>query len=218
MSGPAAWKRRVARRLVRHAGAVLYPVRPEWSAVHENELEHVPDDHPALMWAVGCVWASYLERYLGKSRSLLAATAAGMLFAFLAEAITGRLAAVAWPHWYIGFARAHRHVGLELWSIVALTVPMAVLAAACGLVLRSFAGKSSIALPCLAVLVWQLNDVVVDIYSAPADCPFTLRSLWESFTIFPTSSWVGIALPACALVIGFRLAKGQMPRLPDTLP
>ena len=147
--------------------------------------------------------------------SLLAATAVGVVFAFLDEEITGRLAAKAWPHWYIQFARTHKHLGLELSSIVALTLPVAVLAAGSGVLLGSLARKSSIALPCFSVLVWQLYNVGVDIYSAPAICPFTMRSLWDPFIIFPTSSIVAIALPACALMLAFRLTRGIAHRSPD---
>lgn len=215
MSASPTWKRRIARRLVGHAARVLCPIRPTWSEVLKSEVEHVPGDYQALMWAVGCVWASYMERYLSKFPSLLAATAVGVVFAFLDEKITGRLAAKAWPHWYIQFARTHKHLGLELWSIVALTLPVAVLAAGSGVLLGSLARKSSIALPCFSVLVWQLYNVGVDIYSAPAICPFTMRSLWDPFIIFPTSSIVAIALPACALMRAFRLTQGIAHRSPD---
>jgi hypothetical protein len=196
------WRRRVARRLVRHAESILHPIRPEWSAALKSELEHVPNDHRALMWGVGCVWVSYVERYLAKSRALLAANAVGILFAFLDDAIMGRLAAQAWPHWYTQVARLHKHLGLELWSIMAFTLATAVLAGACGMLLGRVVRQSSIALPCLSVLVWQLYNLGGDVYFSSPISPFTMRSLWEGLTIAPASAVLGVALPACPLACG----------------
>src|SRR6185437_14767081 len=73
MSMTAKWRRRLARHLVAHAEKVLSPIRPTWAGVLKSELDHVPEDRGALRWAIGCVWASYMERYLVRSRSLLAA-------------------------------------------------------------------------------------------------------------------------------------------------
>lgn len=211
------WRRRIARQLVRHAERVLHPIRPEWSAALKSELEHVPNDHRALMWAVGCVRVSYVERYFARSRALLAATAVGILFALQDDAIMGRLAAQVWPHWYTQFARLHKHLGLELWSIMAFTLPTAALAGACGMLLGRVAGKSSIALPCLSVLVWQLYNVGADIYFSSPISPFTMRSVWEGLTIAPTSAVLGVALPACALALGFRLTRGRLRSQLDTV-
>ena len=81
MNARDAWQRRFALRLVRHAAGVLRASRPEWAAALESELEHVPGHYRALMWAIGCVRASYMERYLGRSRPLLIAIAVGLAFA-----------------------------------------------------------------------------------------------------------------------------------------
>ncbi len=112
---------------------------------------------------------------IGKSRLLLAAAAMGNLFALLDDAITGRLAAIAWPHWYIQFARVHRHLSLE-----------------------------SIALPFLSPGVWLLCGLGIDICYSPAECPFSLRALSGALALYPTSGLAGIVLPACGLVFAFR--------------
>jgi hypothetical protein len=94
-----------------------------------------------------------MERYLSRSRPLLTAIVVGLAFAFLDELITGVLAAVAWPHWYLVFAKAHRHLSLELWSIVAVTLPIALLAAGFGALLARLANASKIVLPCASIAV-----------------------------------------------------------------
>jgi hypothetical protein len=138
MIGPDAWQRRLALRWVRHAAAVLRASRPEWAAALESELQHVPGRYRALMWAAGCVRASYAERYLARSRPLLTAVAVGLAFALLDELVTGVIAAIAWSHWYVMFAKAHRHLSLELWSIVVVTLPIALLAVGAARYSRDF--------------------------------------------------------------------------------
>jgi hypothetical protein len=36
-----------------------------------NELEHIESDNGALIWAIGCVWAAYIDRYASRSRPVL---------------------------------------------------------------------------------------------------------------------------------------------------
>jgi hypothetical protein len=124
MSASPRWQRRLARRLVGHAEMVLLPIRPSWAGVLKSELEHVPADPQALRWAVGCLWASYMERYFGRLRSLLAAIAIGVVFALLSERIAGIMAARPWPHWYVAFGRMHKHFSLELWFTVTVILPL----------------------------------------------------------------------------------------------
>ena len=172
-----------------------------------SELEHIPEDLRALRWAVGCVWASYRERYWPKGRSLLAAIGVGVVFAFLDIPVVGFMAARPMPHWYDAFARAHKHVGLELW-LTLMGLPTALIAATCGLLLGRFAARRTTSwLPFLSLAVWQLYGLGDEIRSAPAICPFSFRSLWEAVALFPASSIIGIILPACALVVGFRLVQ-----------
>jgi len=55
-------RRRLAERLMRHAAAVMPEERREWAAAMAAEMAALPDEGEALAWALGCVWASYLER------------------------------------------------------------------------------------------------------------------------------------------------------------
>jgi hypothetical protein len=73
MSAASTASRWIAQWLVRHAANVLRPIRPTWSEAMEHELDHIEDDHRALTWALGCVWAGYTERYLGGSHPKCAA-------------------------------------------------------------------------------------------------------------------------------------------------
>jgi hypothetical protein len=212
MSGLAAWQRRCALRLVRHAAGVLRGSRPEWAAALESELEHVPGNYRALMWAVGCVRASYMERYVGRWRPLLTAVAVGLAFAVLDELVSGVIAAVAWPHWYVVFARAHKHLSLELWSIVAVSLPIALLAVGCGVLLARLANASKILLPCIALAVWALYWFVP--VPAACACVVPLRALWDDFLRSPTSYVAGFVLPACALLLGFCCARDSTDQTP----
>jgi hypothetical protein len=54
--------RRVARRLAAHAGSVLPGGRADWALAMRHEIDHLQNSRAALSWAVGCVFASYLER------------------------------------------------------------------------------------------------------------------------------------------------------------
>jgi hypothetical protein len=214
MIGSDVWQRRFALRFVRHAAGVLRASRPEWAAALESELEHVPGHNRALLWAVGCVRASYTERYLGRSRPLLTAIAVGLAFALLDELVTGVIAAVAWPHWYVVFAKAHRHLSLELWSVVAVTLPIALIAAAFGALLARLANASKIMLPCASIAVWVIYWLVP--ISTTSDVP--LRALWDDFLRSPTSYVAGIILPSCGFFLGFcraRASGNQNPSAPS---
>jgi len=54
--------RKFARRLVAHAVNVLPGDRSEWAQAMRHELDHIPNSITALRWALGCVFACYLER------------------------------------------------------------------------------------------------------------------------------------------------------------
>ena len=170
----------------------------------ESELEHVPGDYQSLMWAIGRVRASYMERFFGRSRSVLTAITVGIVFAILDEFVRGGLAAMAWPHWYVSFARAHKHLGLELWSI-AMILPVALMAAGFGCLLARLVKGSSIALPCVSIGVWVFYTFVPAL--APGACIVSLQTLWDDFLRSPTSYVVGIVLPTSALLLGFRRAQ-----------
>jgi hypothetical protein len=70
------------------------------------------------------------------------AVGVGIILAVLSSALVGWIAAIPWPHWYTVFARMHVQLGLELWSVVAMTLPVALLAAGCAVLLGAMARKS----------------------------------------------------------------------------
>lgn len=54
--------RRFAVALIEHARWVLPQARGEWGTAMRHELSQIESDREALMWAGGCVAASYVER------------------------------------------------------------------------------------------------------------------------------------------------------------
>jgi hypothetical protein len=70
MTSGQANARKVAVLLIKHAAWVSPPDRKEWSQAMINELDHVPRGASALWWALGCTFASYLERMRIMTRSL----------------------------------------------------------------------------------------------------------------------------------------------------
>jgi hypothetical protein len=62
MSAKEMLSQRVARRLTAHAGSLLQQRRANWAQAMRSELEYVPQGLAALRWAVGCLFASYIER------------------------------------------------------------------------------------------------------------------------------------------------------------
>jgi len=208
------WKHQLARNLVRRAEKVVSPICRRWTRVLRSEVEHVPEDLRPLTWAVGCVWARYRERYWSKGRSLLAVIGVGVLFAFLDIPVGCFMAARPMPHWYGTFASAHKHFGLELW-LTLMRLPSALIGAPCGLLSGQFADRRTMTwLPFLSLAVWQLYGLGDEIRSSTAIYPFSFTSLWEADSLFPSSSIIGIVLPACALMIGFRLIQMRMRGLP----
>jgi hypothetical protein len=211
MSASANWRRRTARGLVRHADRILRPTRPEWSDALSSELEHIPDDHQALIWAAGCVRASYMERYFSRARYFLAAAVIGVAYELLDETITGIMAAQRWPRWYVAFAKLHKHLSLELWSIFAYSVPSALVAAGFGVLLGRLRSKASIALPCLSLGVWFVFSLGTTVYWLAVTCSNPMRILWEAWILSPTSSVASVIMPACAMLLAFRRTQRTTP-------
>jgi len=201
----ASWQRGLARRLVRHAAKVLRPAEPSWSAAMEMELEHIPKDSQALAWAFGCLRASYTRRYFKHHAAFLAAVAVGVAYAFADELLSGVLAARPYPRWYVAFARAHKHLSLELW-FSAQMLPSALLAGSFGVVLARLAKGSSTNLPLISLGVWVLYALL----PLPGICNVPLGGVWESFRLWPISSIARVVVPSCALVFGYRLSPASM--------
>ena len=62
--------RGVARALVKHAAMVSPGERAEWAQAMTNELDYLSPDLSAVGWALGCLWACYVERIRAMVRSL----------------------------------------------------------------------------------------------------------------------------------------------------
>jgi len=62
MKPPYSWLRCAAQALAGHAARVLPRARADWARAMRRETDQVANDRAALRWALGCVFASYLER------------------------------------------------------------------------------------------------------------------------------------------------------------
>ncbi len=62
MSGRASPLRRIAFRIAAHAARALPRGRAAWAQAMRNETHYLPTGRSALIWALGCVLASYKER------------------------------------------------------------------------------------------------------------------------------------------------------------
>jgi hypothetical protein len=61
---------RIAKALAGHAARTLAPERHDWSRAMLNELDHLPDAGTAIRWALGCLFAGYIDRIHTMYRSL----------------------------------------------------------------------------------------------------------------------------------------------------
>jgi hypothetical protein len=62
MNGIRAVFRHLAVLLAAHAEKALPPCRADWAKAMRNEIHHISGNGAALIWALGCVFASYRER------------------------------------------------------------------------------------------------------------------------------------------------------------
>ncbi len=209
VSASATWRRRAARRLVQHAGRILRPTRPEWSDALSSELDHIPDDHHALLWAAGCVRASYKDRYFGHVRSLLAAAAIGVAYELLDDTISGILAAQPWPRWYSAFARVHKHLSLSCGRFLQASYPVHSLRQVWGRYWDVWRRGASLALPGLSLGVWFVCSLGAEVYGFATVCDYPMLTLWESWTRSPALSVAGVILPAGAMLLTFRRTQIQ---------
>jgi hypothetical protein len=83
--------------LVQHAASVMGPERAEWGAAMVNELRQLDSDRQSLVWALGCVWSAYVERYSGRALSVL--LTGGVLLLLLSN--MARMALLGLFGWYL---------------------------------------------------------------------------------------------------------------------
>jgi hypothetical protein len=202
----SSWQYVLARLLIRHAKKVLHPLSPTWADAMEAEMQHLDEPHGALKWALGCVRASYAERYArGAARPLLSAVVFGALFGLLSELLTGFMAARSWPGWYVAFSKSHRHLALELWSMVVL-LPVMVVAFGIGLLGARMTRRFSTAWAYLYLGIYVLY-VWAPVLIPGLRGSLPLLCLWQDIQRSPASYLAGLLLPCAALCYGFRVGR-----------
>jgi hypothetical protein len=170
-----------------------------------------------LMWALGCVWASYRDRYFSQWRPEWKAAGIGVGFTLTNALVTTILMILAWSP--VFGSGVHPHLRLELWLIGVFTLPSALLAAGFGVWLARATRASSMSLPYVSLNVWvsgQLGHVVL--LSRQRHIPLRVLwdTLWENFVSWPLYCLASVVLPAVMLVLGFRLmARTESRPRPD---
>jgi hypothetical protein len=79
-----ALRRRLAKKLMRHAACIMPAREKNWGEAMQNELQVIEDDQVALHWAFGCVIAGYTERLSALLQSWYGRSALACLIALLA--------------------------------------------------------------------------------------------------------------------------------------
>jgi hypothetical protein len=128
--------------------------------------------------------------------SLLLPTAVGIALGFAEAYVLGFMAARPYPHWYVLLLQGHKHLKLELWGVVAMAAPVALLAAAFGVALARTAKNYSMTVPLVAVGAWLVCRLIL-IPVLWDDQP--ISTLRDEIRYLPISMIAGIVLPALAL-------------------
>lgn len=61
MNEPLTISQRIARRITAHACRGLESERSDWARAMRNELDYIPPGLAAILWSLGCLFASYTE-------------------------------------------------------------------------------------------------------------------------------------------------------------
>lgn len=83
--------RQIATELIRHCGALLPPERATWAMAMKAEVDAL-EDNDAMVFAIGCVWASLKERVVSMNFATQAVRVGGIT-AMLALALVSALSA-----------------------------------------------------------------------------------------------------------------------------
>jgi hypothetical protein len=131
---------------------------------------------------------------------LLLAAAIGIAFGFAEVYVLGFMAARPYPHWYVLALQDHKHLKMELWGVVGLAAPVALLAAAFGVALARIAKNYSMTVPLVAVGAWLVCRLVLipELWDEP------ISALGDEIRHVPISMLAGIVLPALALLFAYR--------------
>jgi hypothetical protein len=132
---------------------------------------------------------------------LLLPAAVGIAFGFAEVYALGFLAARPYPHWYVLALQDHKHFRFELWGVVVMAAPVALLGAACGAALARIAKNYSTTVPLVAVGAWLVCRLILIPVLWDDEPISTLR---DEFRYVPISMLAGMVLPALALFLAYR--------------
>jgi len=132
---------------------------------------------------------------------LLLPAAVGIAFGFAEVYALGFLAARPYPHWYVLALQDHKHFRFELWGVVVIAAPVALLGAACGAALAQIAKNYSMTVPLVAVGAWLVCRLIL-IPVLWDDEP--ISTLHDEIRYLPISMVAGMVLPALALFLAYR--------------
>jgi len=134
-------------------------------------------------------------------RDSLVGAAIGLAFAFLTVELSGHLAALAMPSWYLAAALRYPVFLFQVWFLIVLGVPVALAAALCGYLLSRLTRSAELSPPIVALAVWSLYWLV-----SPLDnidlTPLARLSFWTNFT-----PWA--CLVSVGLLFGYHVAVRQ---------
>jgi hypothetical protein len=140
---------------------------------------------------------------------LLLAAAVGMALGFAEVYVLGFMAARPYPHWYVFVLQDHKHLGYELWGVVAMAAPVALIAAAFGVALARIAKNYSTTVPLVAVGAWLVCRLIL--IPVLWDEPISVVS--DEIRFVPVSMLAGIVLPALALLFTYRRMTQTAPNV-----
>ena len=132
---------------------------------------------------------------------LLLSAAVGIAFGFAEVYALGFLAARPYPHWYVLALQDHKHFRFELWGVVVMAAPVALLGAACGAALARIARIYSMTVPLVAVGAWLVCRLILIPVLRDDEPISTLR---DEIRYVPISMLAGMVLPALALFLAYR--------------
>jgi len=133
--------------------------------------------------------------------SLLLPAAVGIALGFAEVYVLGFMAARPYPHWYVLALQDHKHFRFELWGVVVMAAPVALLGAACGAALARIAKNYSMIVPLVAVGAWLVCRLILIPVLWDDEPISTLR---DEIRYVPISMLAGMVLPALALFLAYR--------------
>jgi hypothetical protein len=193
-----AW--RLALGLTAHAAKILPPERREWSQAMLNEVDYLPSAGGAIRWALGCIFAGYIDRMNTMNRSLRNISpwvlCLEMLICFVP--VTLFFAAVISS----SMRGAWSPRDALLYASAALIGPVGLAVAIRIVVLRKVTGRAIAAASC-ALAVWTVVSYLAILNGQVAD-----TSDWRSLALIAL-------LPALATAhLAFIASETRSPRAP----